>query len=82
MVLSKKTVYDKLAIKVNAVDTKIPRASRLITKTRYDSDKEDLEKNIKDVDKKIPSTSGRVKKNNYNTKITDIENKIPNVTGF
>ena len=35
----KKKLYDKLAIKVNAVDTKIPRASGLITKTRYDSDK-------------------------------------------
>ena len=35
----KKTVYDKLVINVDAIDTKIPTTSGLVTKTRYDSDK-------------------------------------------
>ena len=66
----KKTVYDKLVAKVNAIDT-----SGFVLKTKYDTDKSDLEK-------KIPDTSGLVKKINYNAKITEIEVKIPNITGL
>ena len=58
----KKTVYDKLVINVDAIDTKIPTTSGLVTKTRYDSDKQSLEKNIEDAGKKIPYTSGLIKK--------------------
>ena len=47
----KKTVYDKLVAKVNSIDT-----SGFLLKTKYDSDKRQLEK-------KIPDTSGLVKKN-------------------
>ena len=47
----KKTVYDKLVAKVNSIDT-----SGFLLKTKYDSDKRELEK-------KIPDTSGLVKKN-------------------
>ena len=72
----KKFVYDKLVIKVNAIDTKIPSTIGLITKAHYDSDKHGLQKNIDDVDKKIPNTSGLKHKN------TKIENKIPSVTGL
>ena len=46
-----KTVYDKLVAKVNSIDT-----SGFLLKTKYDSDKRELEK-------KIPDTSGLVKKN-------------------
>ena len=46
----KKTVYDKLVAKVNSIDT-----SGFLLKTKYDSDKRELEK-------KIPDTSGLVKK--------------------
>ena len=49
--VSKKTVYDKLVAKVNSIDT-----SGFLLKTKYDSDKRELEK-------KIPDTSGLVKKN-------------------
>ena len=38
----KKTVYYKLVTKVNAIDAKIPSTSWLVTKTQYDSDKQDL----------------------------------------
>ena len=41
----KKTVYGKLAIKVSAIDTKVP--SGLVAKTQNDSDKQRLEKRRK-----------------------------------
>ena len=44
----KKTVYDKLVEKVNAIDT-----SGFVLKTKYDTDKSDLEKKINEADKKI-----------------------------
>ena len=50
----KKTLYNKLVIKVTVFSTKILNKSRLLTKTKYDSDEEGLEKKITDVDKKIP----------------------------
>ena len=46
----KKDVYDKLVAKVNSIDT-----SRFVLKTKYDTDKSELES-------KIPDTSGLVKK--------------------
>ena len=55
----KKTVYDKLVAKVNSIDT-----SAFVLKTKYDTDKTELEK-------KIPDTSGLVKKTDYNAKITE-----------
>ena len=57
----KKDVYDKLVTKVNNIDT-----SRFVLKTKYDTDKSELEN-------KIPDTSGLVRKTDYNTKITEIE---------
>ena len=75
----KKTVYNQWVTKVNATDTKIPSASRLVTKTQA---KQGLEKKIEDVNKKIPNTRGLVKKAEYNAKITEIENKIPSVVGL
>ena len=46
-----KIAYDKLAAKVNSIDT----TSTFVLKTNYDTDKTELEK-------KIPDTSGLVKK--------------------
>ena len=45
----KKTVYDKLVAEVNNIDT-----TGFVLKTKYDTDKSDLEKKISDVDKKNP----------------------------
>ena len=59
-------MFNKLVIKVNAIDTKAPSTAELVTKIQYDSEKQALEKSIKDVD--------------YNTKITEIKNKIPSAT--
>ena len=42
-------------------------------KTKYSTDKLELEN-------KIPDTSNLVKKTDYNTKIIELENKIPNTS--
>ena len=63
----KKTMYNKLVAKVNSID-----ASWFVLKTKYDTDKSDLEKQIIDADKKIPNISELVKKTDYNAKITEI----------
>ena len=59
-------------------------------KTKYNTDKIELENKILDTsslatmtaltsaENKIPSVSNLVKKTDYNTKITDIENKLNN----
>ena len=47
----KKTVYDKLVAKVNNIDTR-----GFVLKTKYDTDKSELEK-------KIPDASGLIRKN-------------------
>ena len=73
----KKTVYDKLVAKGNNIDT-----SGFVLKTKYNTDKSDLEKKVSDADKKIPDTSGLVKKTDLNTKTTEIENKIPSISGL
>ena len=54
----KKTVYDKLVAKVNSIDI-----SGFVLKTKYDTDKSNLENKISNADKNIPDTSGLVKKN-------------------
>ena len=59
--IAKKTVYDKLVAKVNSIDT-----SGFVLKTKYDTDKSELENKISD-------TSGLVKKTNYDIKITEIK---------
>ena len=68
--VAKKDVYDKLVAKVNNIDT-----SAFVLKTKYDTDKLELEN-------KIPGTSGLVKKTNYDAKIADIEGKIPDVSNL
>ena len=66
----KKTVYNKLVAKVDNIDT-----SDFVLKSKYNTDKAELEN-------KIPDTSGLVKKTNYNTKITELENKIPDISNL
>ena len=52
-------MYDGLVAKVNDIDT-----TDFVLKTKYNTDKLELEK-------KIPDTSGLVKITDYNTKITE-----------
>ena len=59
----KRVVYDKLVAKVNNIDT-----SDFVLKTKYQTNKKELEK-------KIPDVSNLVKK----AKLTELENKIPDV---
>ena len=62
----KKAVHDKLAAKVNNFDT-----SDFVLKTKYQTDKTELEK-------KIPNVTDFVKK----TKLTELENKNPDVSSL
>ena len=61
----KKAVYDKLAAKVNDIDT-----SEFVLKTKYQTDKTELEK--------IPDVPDFVKKK----KFTELENKIPDISSL
>ena len=62
----KKAVYDKLVAKENNIDT-----NDFVLKTKYKTDKTELEK-------KIPNVTDFVKK----AKLTELENKIPGVIGL
>ena len=64
--LVKKAVYDKLVAKVNNIAT-----SDFVLKTKYQTDKTELEK-------KIPNVTDFVKK----AKLTELENKIPDVSSL
>ena len=59
MILLKKTVYYKLAAKVNNIDT-----SAFVFKTKYQTEKTELEKKIPDVTDLVKKTSL-----NYKTKL-------------
>ena len=62
----KKAVYDKLAAKVNNMDT-----SEFVFQTKYETEQVELEK-------KIPDVTDFVKKTN----LTELENKIPDVSSL
>ena len=59
-------MYDKLVAKVNNIDT-----NDFLLKTKYDTDKIELEN-------KIPNVTDFVKK----VKLTELENKIPDVSNL
>ena len=63
----------KRLIITNQLLKQIIDTSGFVLKTRYDTDKSELEN-------KIPDTSGLVKKTDYDAKIPDKEGKIPDVT--
>ena len=65
----KKAAYNKLVAKVGNINT-----SDFALKTKYDTDKAELEN-------KIPDTINLVKKTDYN-KITEIENKVPSISNL
>ena len=64
----KKTEYGNLVAKVDDIDI-----SGFVLKTKYDTDKSELENKIRD-------TVGLVKKTDYDAKTTKIEGKIPDVS--
>ena len=66
MMSLKKAVYEKLAAKVNNIDT-----SDSVLRTEYQTDKTELER-------KIPDVTDFVKK----TQLTELDNKIPDVSSL
>ena len=68
--VAKKNAYNKLVAKVDNINT-----SGFVLKTKYETDKSELEN-------KIPDSSDLVKKTDYYAKTTDIEGKIPNVSNL
>ena len=71
--VDKKSVYSKLVailVFINSIDT-----SAFVLKTKYDTDKSEIEN-------KIPDTSGLVKKTGCNAKSVEIEGKIPSISGL
>ena len=75
-IVKKKTAYDKLAAKGNAIYT-----SGFVLKTKYDTDKSNLEKKSRTLTRKYLMLVGLFKKD-HNAKITEIEGKMPSVTGL
>ena len=81
----KKTLYDKLVTKVNSID-----ASDFVLKTKYNTEKTELENeipNVTDFAKKAKLTESENKIpdiNNLATKtvLTTVENKIPDVSNL
>ena len=81
----KKTVYDQLVAKVNNINT-----SDFVLKTKYNTDKTELENKIPDIsnlatktalttiENKIPDISNLATK----TALTAVENKIPSVSSL
>ena len=59
-----------MVAKVDDIDT-----NDFVLKTKYDTDKPELEN-------KIPDTRGLVKKTNYDAKIADIEGKFPDISNL
>ena len=71
----KKDVYNKLVTKVNAIPLNNIDTSKFVLKTKYNTDKVELENNV-------PDTSSLIKKTDYNTKITEIKGKIPDISNL
>ena len=80
----KKTVYDKLAAKVNNIDT-----SAFVLKTKYQTDKAELEKKISDLTDfvkkaklKLENEIPDVRSLAIKTALTAVENKIPSISSL
>ena len=68
---------------LNILKTKVNNdATTLIHVSQYRTDKQNLEKKIRDADKKIPDTSGLVTTTVLKTKISEVENKIPDTSSL
>ena len=53
-------MHNKLVTKVNVVNSKATRTSETVSETQFDSEKQNLKKDIED-DKKIPNISALIK---------------------
>ena len=72
-----KRLYNKLNAKVNNLYNKIPEACTSIQTNQYNTDRQNLEKNIREVENKIPDISGLVTTTGLTAKIGEVERKKP-----
>ena len=80
----KKTTYNTLKNKINAIDT-----SGFVTRTKFTTDTNALDNKIDNVEKKIPDISGLATKSSVNHLITEQKDytdknkkKIPDISGL
>ena len=73
----KNTKFSTLKTKVNNLEKNGSYSTSLVHINQYNTDKQNLDKEIGDVDVKIPDTGGLVPITVLNTKISEAENKIP-----
>ena len=71
----KKTEYDKLVAKVNAIDN-----TNFVSRTKYEKNGSDFEDKISEIDKQIPDVSDLVKNTNFDSKISKVEGKILSIS--
>ena len=81
--VAENTKVSTLNTKVKDLEKKIlPDETTLIHTNQYNSDKQNLEKKVKNVDKKIPGTSGIVTATVLNTKTGEVGNKIHDISSL
>ena len=80
----KKTIYNALKNKVDAIDTPV-----FVTRTKFTTDTNDLDDKIDKVEKKIPDISGLATKSSVTHLITEqeeyidkVKKKIPDISGL
>ena len=78
----KKTIYDKMVTRVNAIDTNTPTQTLQdqLLKHNMIQPNQGLEQKIEDVSKKTLNTNRQVKKKDYSKKINETGNKVPSIT--
>ena len=69
------TKFKTLKKEIRNLERTIPDATTFFHINQYNTDKQNLEKNVEDVNKKIPGTIGLVTTTVLNTKISEVENK-------
>ena len=71
----KNTKLKILKTKVNEIDQKILDATTLIYINQYNTNKQNLEKKIRDVDKKLSGVCGLATTTVLNTELKEVDNK-------
>ena len=77
-----KKLYDKLVAKVNAIPLNNIDTSDFVLKTKYQTDKTELENKIADVINLVKKTKLTLANLATKTALTTVENKVPDVSSL